>query len=64
MTKIIIDGPTPEFEQLMKKKISSFIDELVIVDCKIECSYDSIKSGECECWNQKQDEQPGHPEFG
>lgn len=58
MPKIIISGPTPEFEQAMKKEISS------MTDCEIECGYDEVTNGECECWNREQDEQPDHPEHG
>jgi hypothetical protein len=58
MPKIIISGPTPEFEQAMKQAIS------LVVDCEINCGYEEVTNGECECWNQKQDEQPGHPEHG
>ena len=32
-------------------------------DCENNCGYEEVTNGECECWNKKQDEQPGHPEF-
>ena len=28
------------------------------------CSYEMKKDGECLCFNEEQDEQPGHHEFG
>jgi len=31
---------------------------------RIECSYDLVKNGECNCFNEKQDNQQGHPEYG
>ena len=58
MPKIIINGPTPEFEQAMKKEIS------LMTDCEIECGYEEVTNGECECFNEEQDNQPGHPEHG
>jgi hypothetical protein len=33
-------------------------------DCKQDCGYKEISSGECLCFNIEQDEQPGHPEHG
>ena len=68
MPKIIISGPTPEFEQAMKKKISLMTDYKVLKsNCLLnlkDCSYEEIKNGECDCFNEEQDEQPGHPEHG
>jgi len=28
------------------------------------CSYEMKKYGECLCFNEEKDNQPGHPEFG
>ena len=33
--------------------------------CKDDpCSYEMKKDGECLCFNEEQDNQPGHPEHG
>ncbi len=80
MPKIEIIGPTPEFEQAMKQAISEFwnqnthnrpLHEPEVLEaigrqiCRdAPCSYEMKKDGDCLCFNEEQDNHPGHPEHG